>query len=43
METGTGIVYLKNCRILEGLKEKIVDIIIAGGKITAIAEEFNSI
>ncbi|MFW6301210.1 MAG: beta-aspartyl-peptidase [Bacillota bacterium] len=43
METGTGIVYLKNCRILEGLKEKIVDIIIAGGKITAIDEEFNSI
>jgi len=43
MDIGSGIIYLKNCRVLDGLNEEVVDMIIAGGKITAIDEEFNSI
>jgi len=36
-------VYLKNCKILDGQKEEIAEIIIAGGEIIAIDKEFNSI
>ncbi|MFN2363875.1 MAG: beta-aspartyl-peptidase [Halarsenatibacteraceae bacterium] len=43
MDISSGIVYLKNCRVLDRLNEEIVDIIIAGGKIIAIEKEFNSI
>lgn len=43
MGISSDFIYLKNCKILNGLEEEIVDVIIAGGKILAIENEFNSI
>ena len=43
MGISTDFIYLKNCKILNGLEKEIVDLIIAGREIIAIDKEFNSI
>ncbi len=41
--TVSELFYLKNCKIINGQKEELAEIIVAGGEIFAIDKEFNSI
>ena len=41
--TVSDLLYLKNCKIINGQKEELAEIIVAAGEIIAIDKEFNSI